>query len=155
LRLYYHENNLFNQLKTIEFPISQNQFQFNQISVDRRGTALENLSAIKPELSSTVSGNAAFLQPATGLFVKVGFPTIRNLLYRTDYQKLLKAQLVIKPFQQSYTPLFQLPPQINLYATDQTNVQGPAISSETGGLITDYLQRENTAYTFDVTAYLT
>ena len=155
ISLFYHENNLFNTVERIDFNITQTQFQFNQIRVDRSGTPIEALNAIKPELPSSSSEGGAYMQPATGLFVKVRFPSIRDLLLRTDYKKLMKAQLVIKPFQESYTPSFQLPPQVNLYATDQTNTQGTAISSETGNLVTDYLQREATAYTFDVTGYLT
>ena len=154
LKLYYHQSNLFNQEKNINFFITQSQYQFNQIITDRTGTAIESLNAAKPELSSESTGGDAFLQPATGFFTKVSFPTIRNLLYRTDYQKLMKAQLIIKPSQQSYTPFFELPPQINLYTTNVSNLQGPALSSETGSLVTDYLQRENTYYTFDVTAFL-
>jgi hypothetical protein len=68
------------------------------------------------------------LQPASGS-LKVRF-YLRDLLLRTDYKKLMKAQLVIKPFQNPIR-LFQLPPQVNLYATDQSNTQGTAISSET------------------------
>jgi len=155
LKLYYHESNLFNEEKKLEFFITQSQFQFNQVRTDRTGTPLQSLTAVKPELPSDASNGAAYLQPATGLFTKVMFPTIRNLLQRTDYSRLMKAELIIKPVQASYTPNFALPAQVNLYATDESNAQGTAISPETGNLVTDYLQRENTFYSFDVTAYLT
>jgi hypothetical protein len=45
----------------------------------------------------------------------------------------------LKPVQ-DLAPDFALPAQVNLYATDETNTQGTAISPETGNLVTDYLQ---------------
>ena len=78
--------------------------QFNQITADRTGTPTAPLTRANPELPSTSSGNQAFLQPITSLYTKLLFPTISNLLGYPDYLAVMKAELIIKPVQGTYSP---------------------------------------------------
>jgi hypothetical protein len=154
VRLYYHEPGVITQLKFVDFPYVNKSNQFNRITFDRTGTPIQNLNEQNPELVSTVTGNASYLQPATCLYVKLLFPTIANLLQYQDYLAVLKAELTIKPVEGTYSPIYSLPPQLNLANTTQANTIGTTISAGTGNLVIDYLYGANTAYTYDITTYI-
>jgi len=154
LRLYYHDPGVVVVQKTADFRIVNAATQFNQISVDRTGTPTQSLSEANPELPSTSSGNQAFLQPITSLYVKLLFPTITNLLAYQDYLAVMKAELIVKPVQGTYSPLYNLVPQVNLSLTNQANTIGGALSYGNGNLSIDYLYGTNTNYSYDITTYI-
>jgi len=154
LRIYYHEPGVVTVRKTTEFRMINQNTQFNQISVDRIGTPTESLTRANPELPSTASGNKAFLQPITSLYIKMLFPTISNLLGYPDYLAIMKAQLVIKPVQGTYDPVYRLPPQVNLSLTNQANTIGATLPLGGGNLNIDYLYGANTNYSWDITPYI-
>jgi hypothetical protein len=154
IRLYYHEPGVVNQPKTSDFPYTNKPNQFNQISFDRTGTVLDGISEQNPELPSAATGNTAFLQPSTCLYVKLLFPTISRLLQYQDYLSVMKAELTIKPVEGTYSPIFDLPPQINLTTATEANTLGSTLNSGTGNLKVDYLYGSNTSYTYDVTGYI-
>jgi Domain of unknown function (DUF4270) len=154
LRIYYHEPGIVVVQKTADFHLTNPATQFNQISVDRSGTPTQSLSEANPELPSTSSGNEAFLQPITSLYVKLLFPTITNLLAYSDYIAVMKAELIIKPVQGTYSPLYNLVPQINLSLTNPANTIGGPLPYGNGNLSIDYLYGTNTSYSYDITAYI-
>lgn len=154
LRIFYHEPGVTVVQKTIDFNIINPGFQFNNITVDRTGTPTAPLSAANVELPSALSGNQAFLQPITSLYTKLLFPTIGSLQGYPDYLAVMKAELYIKPVQGSYSPIYPLPPQIQLAQTTQANTIGTPYVPGTGSLVVDYLYGTNTAYTYDVTGYI-
>ena len=154
LRIYYHEPGVVTIQKTADFHTINQNTQFNHIYVDRSGTPTQSLSAIKPELPSTSSGNQAFQQPITSLYVKLLFPTISNLLGYQDYLAVMKAQLIIRPVQGTYSPSFNLPPVINLSLTSEGNTIGAALPFGNGRLNIDYLYGTNTNYSYDITPFI-
>jgi Domain of unknown function (DUF4270) len=154
LRIYYHEPGVVVVQKTADFHLTNAATQFNQITVDRTGTPTQSLSEANPELPSTSSGNQAFLQPITSLYVKLLFPTITNLLAYQDYLAVMKAQLIIKPVQGTYSPLYNLVPQVNLSLTNQANTIGGPLPYGNGNLSIDYLYGTNTNYSYDITTYI-
>jgi len=107
-----------------------------------------------PEILSTASGNASYLQPSTGIYVKLLFPNINSLLQYPDYLSVMRAELKIRPVEGTFSPVFDLPPQINLTTTTEANTLGPALNAGTGNLTIDYGFGANTAYTYDVTGYI-
>jgi hypothetical protein len=154
LRIYYHEPGVTLQLKQIDFNVINTSTQFNQISVDRSGTPTAALSASNTELPSSATGNRAFLQPITSLYTKLLFPTISNLLGYQDYLAVMKAELVIKPVAGTYSPIYNLPPQVSLVLTNQGNGIGAPLPFGSGSLSIDYLYGTNTSYSYDITSYI-
>lgn len=161
MRLYYHINGLFNTSQKLDFTFyNGDNKQFNQVLSDRSGTPLSAFGSADKEVSSTITNNSSFLQYITGFTPKIQFPTLRSLLLRADYLKILKAELILKPLNQYTTGLTSLPPLLFAYTTDKSNVIGsplPIASStgyQSGSLVIDPIYNSNTSYSYDVTAYL-
>jgi len=154
LRIYYHEPGVVVTEHSTDFGIVNQFTQFNQIKADRIGTPTEKLTRFTPELQSTASGNQSFLQPISSLYVKLLFPTISNLASYQDYLAVMKAELVIKPVQGTYSPTFALPPLVNLSLTNEGNGIGSQLPSGNGSLNIDYLYGTNTNYSYDITGYI-
>jgi hypothetical protein len=154
LRLYYHEQGVVVTQTSTDFRVVNQASQFNQIRADRTGTPTQNVNRQTPELKSTASGNEAFLQPITSLYVKLLFPTIANLATFPDYLAVMKATLEIKPVQGTYSPIYNLPPIVNLSLTGEGNTIGAVLPVGNGNLSIDYLYGTNTNYSFDITAYI-
>ncbi len=162
MRLYYHQTDITRENKYFDFTFYNKPLQFNHISADRTGTPLAVLNTQNYELPSAAAGNLGYLQPATGLYLKIGFPYIRKLLERTDFVKIIRAELVVKPLQNSYDGLHPLPPVLYAAQTDGANEAGSAITAvvsganttETGNLSIDAVYGTNTRYTYDLTSYL-
>jgi hypothetical protein len=154
IRLHYHDPGVVYQPKVADFPFTNSSSQFNRITVDRTGTPIETISRQHPEVPSSVSGNAAYLQPATSMYVKLLFPDMSTLLHYTDFLSVVKAELTIKPVNSSFSPTFNLPPQINLAVTTDANTIGSMLNAGTGNLTIDYGNGINTAYTYDITSYI-
>lgn len=154
MRMFYHEPGTTIIQKTTDFPSFNKSTQFNKIDADRTGTAINGIDPGHKEILSTASGNASFLQPVTGIYVKMLFPTIGGLLQYPDYLSVLRAVLTVKPVGGTYSPIYSLPPQVQLASVDENNGIGGAISTANGSLVTDYLYGTNTAYSYDITSYI-
>jgi hypothetical protein len=154
LRLYYHDPGIVMQPKFVDFPFTNKSNQFNNIYADRTGTPVESIGRQHPEIPSTASGNASYLQPSTGIYVKLLFPNINTLLQYPDYLSVMRAELKINPVEGSFSPLFDLPPQVNLSTTTEANTLGSVLNAGAGDLTIDYGFGTNTAYTYDITGYI-
>lgn len=163
MRLHYRDPGIITQNKTIDFTLSDASLQFNHISVNRNGTALSALNSSNREIPSTATNNGAFMQYATGTAIKVQFPYLRNFLQIPQFVKIIRAELVVKPQKNSFSPVYPLPPAIRLSQTSLSNDFGADVTAtvsgtsvtQYGNLTIDYLYGQNTAYTFDVTDYIT
>ena len=162
MRLHYHKPAVFEQTAVISFGINQANYQFNNITVDRTGKATAGLAASRI-LPSTQTNNMGFAQYITGSMVKIRFPYIRDLYLLPNFIKIIKAQLIIKPVQNSFTGIYRLPPYLRLAVTDQYNLIGANLSLASsasasnvqyGNLYIDNLYGTSTEYTYDVTSYL-
>ena len=161
MRLHYHVTDVFTENKFLDFTFYNNDNkQFNQVKTDRTGTPVSVFNSTNKEVVSTSTGNSAFIQTLTGFMAKIKFPTLRGLLLRSDFVKILKAELVIKPVKNSYNSITPLPPDLSAVTTDQSYTLGTPLSSaasgstQTGNLIIDPVYNENTFYTYDITSYL-
>src|SRR5450432_106248 len=136
MRLYYHQIDIGPEYKYFDFTFYNKPLQFNNIVADRSGTPLTALTTqnqTTSELFSSASNNIGYLQPSTGLYLKVSFPTIRALLERSDFVKIIRVDLIVKPIANSYSSIYPLPPVLNANETDGANEPGSAISSASGG----------------------
>lgn len=163
MRLYYHESNPYLTGKYIDFVLTSRNRQFNRVQYDRSGTALDIAIPETKEIPSALTAGSVYTQALTGVLLKMRFPTLRSLLARSDYIKIMKAELTIAPSKGTYSSNYMLPPQLVASSTDVNNQLGGYLASmgstgsqsiQYGGLITDWLYGEDTRYTYDVTAYM-
>lgn len=136
---------------TNEFPLEAYSKQFNNIQYDFTSTQLASLVEQKTVLSASDTEGKAFLQGGIGLAIRVDFPSFPEILL---YERglLAKAELLISPLRNSYYE-FALPSGISLYQTDKQNQVGESVVS--ASLTIDELYNEDTAYSFDISDYLT
>src|SRR5262249_50405688 len=136
----------------------------NHVSYDRNGTPLQifntaqsPIPGVPVEVTSDATNNAVYLQTGTALRAKFRFPYLAQLIQRQDYVSLLKAELILSPLSGSYDPLLTIPPQLQLFTTDENNQLGVPIAAAGGtygNFKIDYIYNVNTAYSYDVTALL-
>ncbi len=165
IRVYYHEPTLITTYLHADFPLSNKSYQFNNITTDRSATPLSNLILptqivqTPPETPSTLTGHNAYMQPVAGLKIKITFPYLQQLLLRPDFLSILRAQLLVKPKVGTYNNNnYRLPPKLDLYPTDLTNLFGSPLTlngvAQNGSLVIDYLNPGNTSYTYDLSSYI-
>lgn len=122
LRLYYKKTNsdAKNSL-TKDFTITDLSKQFNNISLDRTGTIIQNLPDSKNKLSSDLTNNNAFIQSGTGLACRIDFPFINQLKYISEKGIIVDAELIIKPNKSSVSALFPIKDSLQVYECDNLN----------------------------------
>lgn len=162
LRLSYHENGLYAVAKNLDFNYSTAK-QFNHVSFRAVNSNLVSIEGSKYNLvSSTASGNKAFLYSPVGTGIKISFPSLLTLKEKYPYMRVIKAMLVIKPDVASLAFPYSLPPKLYLYSTDDTNellggfYDGTTTTASllTGDLVIDNLYGENTYYSYDITTFI-
>jgi hypothetical protein len=160
IRMSYHENSIYAIPKQFDFSYTAAK-QFNTISFRHTTTAFASFVNNKKQLiESTAAGNKAYLNNNLGSSIRITFPDLLNLKELHPYIKVVKAVLVIKPDVKSRTFPYQLPANLLLYTTDDTNlpltgVYEPGTSSLlTGNLVVDQLYGENTYYSYDITGFI-
>ena len=162
VRLYYKKQDLITQNKHVDFTLANKSHQFNNISINRTG-AIQSLGSNNKEIHSSLTGNAAYGQSATGSMIKMRFPTLKTLLKVPNFAKVLKAALIISPLKGSYSTTYYLPPVLRLSNTNANNGIGNdlayvttagSLAIQLGLLQTDYFLGENTSYQYDLTEYV-
>ena len=141
------------------FPLTNSNVQFNQIKSDRSGTnsaLITNNS--RNDISSVQTGNHSFSQGGTGMFTRIEFPGVGQVLQMDQKRLLLKAELIIKPAYRSYEK-FPLPESLYIYESNRVNgVLDPLTDSEDEPIIADFvlddLYFEDTYYKFDITTFI-
>jgi hypothetical protein len=168
MRIYYHEVGTTTSIKNIDFGIVNKSFQFNNITTDRKTSPLANLIApdsnlrvqVPPATPSDTLGHAGYVQSATGLNVKLTFPTLNGIAHRPDYLSVVRAILTVHPAGPSFSTTWTLPPQLSIANTDLYNQIGTPVPSSTtgaaqsGNLVVNYAIPQNTEYSYDVTNFI-
>jgi hypothetical protein len=142
----------------IAIKFGNSNVQFNNIQYDLTNTLLKNLKATNNIISSSQTGNKAFLQGLIGLMPKIQFPTLKDLLMENHW-KILRAELILEPVKTSYD-IIKLPKELYLYDTDKHNKINNSLNDASGAQIVaslylDELFKEDTRYTFDITSFIT
>jgi hypothetical protein len=170
MRLYYKTTSLFSQQLKVDFGIPVDTAgniidavnRFTYINADRTGTNLQNLSELNKEISSAQIGNAGYTQYLSRVATKIRFPNVRDILKYPNFVKLVKANLILRPVQKSYTSILFLPPTLNMYLTTQLNLIGANFitlsgakgTASNGNLYIDNMYGQTTNYSYDVTDYI-
>ena len=160
IRLHYHIITETASEQTLTFTPS-NTLKFTQIKHDRNGTVLSLLqSGTDNALSSEKTDNQSYLQGMTGLYIKIEFPHLNNLLWEGDLVTIESATLQLYPVKGTHGDQYPLPETLILYTANENDVTEDVItdllgtSVQNGSLVTDEMAPENTYYSFDITSFL-
>jgi hypothetical protein len=161
MRVYYHTNTPFNVNYTVDFPMLANTLTYNQIIANRSGTGIISVTPGISELPASRTGGYSFTQLGTGMAAKISFPGLRGILLNSQYLKLLKAELILRPAELSFDrEKYKLPDRIELLSTDATNINQGSIPDSTGSAVlyatpvVDEIYGRNNYYRFDLTSYI-
>jgi len=161
MRVYYHTTIPYPVKEHIDFTSLSNEYSFNQVLTNRGGTGIVAGGNGATEISASQTANQSFLQPGTGVFLKMVFPSLRSVITTDKIIKLVKAELLIRPAYLSFDRnKYKLPSPLSLALTDASNITGAAVRDSTGtsvqyaSPVTDELYGENNYYRFNVTAYI-
>lgn len=158
IRLHYHVTTTDIEERFFDFQMTASELQYNAITSDKSGTPLEHLAAGASGLPSSATGNRLFVQSITRTVTRMDFTSVPSLPELSKYGRIMRAELILRPVAGTYRD-FKLPPALTLCPADNKNyvVPGDTLSSSAGyqygTLFTDYLNPENTRYTYDVTDY--
>ncbi len=101
VNLYYHKEGSDKKTKSLTFTPAQKTYKFNSIIADRSTTLfskLENKDKIqRVTLNSTETNNLSAIQSGTGLYSKMEFTNIPEIMADIDANKVLSAKLILHP----------------------------------------------------------
>lgn len=159
MKVYAHRFDYELVESEFNFPFTNSNLQFNNISSDRTGTnsALITNNSRK-DIESELTGNHSFAQGGLGMFTRIEFPGLGQVLQMDQKRLLLKAELILKPAYKSYEKL-PLPETLYIYESNRVNaVLSPLTDSDdeaiTAKLVLDDIYYENTYYTYNVTSFI-
>jgi hypothetical protein len=156
VNLHYHILEEFQTDNVITFNINTTN-QFNKISSDRTGTLLTSFT--ENEIDANLTNNHAYISAGDGLYVKIEFPYIRDIMMMSDYGAVEQAILEIKPVIGTYQEVTPLPSELSIYASPlsgeaETQLNDRQNQVQTGNLSIDYQFLDNTNYSFDITSFV-
>jgi hypothetical protein len=161
LRVHYHTTVPFPSPAYVDFGVLNNTYTFNQIIAERSGTGLVSTGNNLTEIAASLTGGRVFEQAGTGLNIKITFPYLKNLLAGKSYVRLAKAELIVRPYPQSFVQgTSSLPNQLYMTQTDASNLSSGSVLDSIGSDILyadpvlDLVYGENNYYRFNVTAYI-
>lgn len=159
IRLYYTTiGAITTEENTIDMK-SNTGTAFSQIETDRSDTPLHLLNRLTTTVPSGETGNRVFLQGLTGLYAKLTFPDLNEILKLGDYVFISGAYLYIYPSQGTYGDFNPLPASISLNYLDESGkpqdiyVDPTTTMVQSGALVEDVIYNRH-YYSFDITSYL-
>jgi hypothetical protein len=158
LKLYYHVQEEFKTDKSITFSMNASK-QFNSIVADRTGTSLLPDLFVDNEIASHLTGNQAFIAAGDGLYAKIEFADLHDILLLSTYGIVEEAILEIRPVFGTYQEYTALPSTLSISASSISGESESSLSdsqgqSQSGSLTLDPQFWENTLYRFDVTSFI-
>jgi hypothetical protein len=157
INLHYHTQEEFKIDKVITLGINT-AHQFNNIHTDRTGTQLLPDLFVEHEIDSRLTGNQSYIAAGDGLYTKIDFSGLKNVLLLSDHGIVEQAILEIRPVFGTYQEYTSLPSTLTIATTDLTGASQSLVDSQgtaqTGSLTFDPQFWDKTRYTFDVTAFV-
>lgn len=161
MRMYYKQANSNSEdTYTKDFTIADVSKQFNNISLDKTGTVLQNLPDSRNKLSSELTNNSAFIQSGTGVACRVDFPFIKQLKYISEKGVIVDAELIIKPIKNSASALYPIKDSLQVYECDHLNRISKILTNSDGSQKLAKLNttpdefNENIGYTINIGSFL-
>jgi hypothetical protein len=159
INLHYHTQEEFKTDRVITFSINTRN-QFNNIRSDRTGTPLGNNDLFTDnEIESSLTGNQSYIAGGDGLYTKIEFPDLHDILLTSAYGIVEQAILEVRPVYGTYQEYISLPSTLTISASDvsgesEATLTGSSGETQTGNLVIDQQFWYNTLYTFDVTSFV-
>jgi hypothetical protein len=158
INLHYHIQEEFKTEKAITFFINTRN-QFNNIISDRSETKLLPDLFTDNEISSDSTGNQSFISAGDGLYTKIEFPNLHDILLTSTYGIVEKAILEIRPVYGTYQEYTPIPLSLSISASSLAGESESALTdtqgqSQAGNLVIDSQFWDNTLYTFDVSGFV-
>jgi hypothetical protein len=158
INLHYHTQEEFKTDRIITFSINSRN-QFNNIIADRTETRLLPDAFTDNEIGSHLTDSMSFISAGDGLYTKIEFPNLHDILLTSTYGIVERAILEIKPVYGTYQDYTPIPRNLTISAS---NVSGESEStltdsqgqSQSGNLTVDPQFWDNTQYSFDVTSFV-
>ncbi|WP_269243142.1 DUF4270 family protein [Flavobacterium limnophilum] len=161
MRMYYKQANSNSEdTYTKDFTIADVTKQFNNISLDKTGTILQNLPDSRNKLSSELTNNSAFIQSGTGIACRVDFPFIKQLKYISEKGVIVDAELIIKPIKNSASALYPIKDSLQVYECDHLNRISKILTNSGGSQMLAKLNttpdefNENIGYKINIGSFL-
>ncbi len=161
VRLYYSKYLGDSETSLVKnFTIQDVAKQFNNITLDRSGTLIQNLPVSTTVLSGSQTDNKAFIQSGTGMAVRIDFPNIKQLKYIAEKGAIVDAQLMIKPINNSYSDAYPLPDSLQVYVSDKLNRLKGSLYNSDGTVLHAILNNandefnENVGYSISIGSFL-
>lgn len=161
MRMYYKQANSNSEdTYTKDFTIADVSKQFNNISLDKTGTILQNLPDSRNKLSSELTNNSAFIQSGTGIACRVDFPFIKQLKYISEKGVIVDAELIIKPIKNSASDLYPIKDSLQVYECDHLNRISKILTNSDGSQMLAKLNttpdefNENLGYKINIGSFL-
>lgn len=161
MRLYYKQTNSDSKYSlTKDFILSGVDKQFNNITLDRIGTVIENLPDSRNKLSSNLTNNSSYIQSGTGLACRIDFPYLNQLKYISEKGVIVDAELIIKPIKNSASALFPIKDSLQVYESDNLNRISKYLTRSDGSAAMALLNttpdefNENIGYSINIGAFL-
>jgi hypothetical protein len=92
-----------------------NSQRFNHVEVDRTSTPLQNLTQDYQTIPSAQTQEQTFIQESLGIFTKITFPYLGEFV-KNQTIAVNRADLVVFPVQNTFSPFFKLPRRLELQA---------------------------------------
>jgi hypothetical protein len=158
MNLYYHIQEVFNTDKVLTFSINSMN-QFNNIESNREGTKLLPDLFIDNAIESHLTDNQSYISAGDGLYTKIEFPNLQDILLTSTYGIVETAILEVKPVYGTYQEYTSLPSVLTI-STSLVSGESESVltdsngQDQTGNLVIDQQFGENTLYSFDVTSFV-
>ncbi|QBQ39695.1 DUF4270 family protein [Sphingobacterium psychroaquaticum] len=139
--------------------ITQRDFQYNNISYDRTGTAFESLSLTNKEVKTSATGGVTFVQSGAGVVAKLSFPSLKDFIL-DETVSVNKAELVIETSTPSMNTMYPIPGSLMLFVADHDGIPVSYITAAYGsgiqqaGFKAGNQTGRNGTYTFNLISYL-
>lgn len=161
MRMYYKQANSNSEdTYTKDFTIGDITKQFNNISLDKTGTIIQNLPDSRGKLLSELTNNSSFIQSGTGLACRIDFPFIKQLKYISEKGMIVDAELIIKPIKNSASALYPIKDSLQVYECDNLNRISKILTNSAGSQMLAKLNNtpdefnENIGYKINIGSFL-
>jgi hypothetical protein len=158
INLYYHVQEEFKTEKLLTFSINARN-QFNNVVTDRTGTNLLPDLFTDNEIDSHLTGDQAFISAGDGLYAKIEFPNLHDILLTSAYGIVEEAVLEIRPVYGTYQEYTPIPQSLTISASNMSGESESSLTdaqgqSQTGNLTLNPQFPDKTMYRFDVTSFV-
>ncbi len=140
------------------FPMYSAKTCFNNITSDRTGTPVENLSTQRLNIPSSETDDKSYIQAGIGIVSRLDFTGLEKIMELETRNIMYKAELILRPYPGSNKQI-DYPQEIMLYSTDKYNRLVSSIQNDDDEtLLADFyfedMYHKDTHYTFDITDFI-